>query len=267
MAQMTLATRLAGEVCTRLGMPFSSNHTLYRRLRKLLQSGLIGRYPILFSGEYAYHLTRAGAELLAVEEGIEVPTRATVPVAEALQRHEFCLSQFWVKFFGDCRSLKISIVDFYRDGQFVWNAKGKEWVPDGVVIIRTNKRTRALFVEMDRSTQSSGVGGREEAAVRQKFLRYQMLNGNFRKEAVLNSRRVQAVRLVVVCLSEERLINLCRIAAEMGFTKQVVFTCWPRITETHQPNNAMGWNYKNANLLAAPIFTFPIRSPPRAMLS
>ena len=131
-----------------------------------------------------------------------------------------------------------------------------------MIVLRIRNRNRAFFVEMDRSTQTSGVGGKKDAVIRQKFLIYRRLIRDFRSHPQFEG--ITSMRLMVVCLTESRLENLRLVARDINFP--CVFTCLPRVIDITDPNTAWGWEYKRANLLAAPLFSSPSRSPPGSLL-
>jgi len=266
MTRYMLTTRLVREVCYCEGHPFASATTLFRRLDKLREAGFIHRDRMLVTGEFYYHLSKGGAKIVEYEYGIEMPRRACFPIKPLLQSHEFDLSRYWIKFFDDCRKLNIPIIRFWRDGQFVFHHRDRKLIPDGVVILRIRGKAQVFFVEMDRSTQTSGVGGQEKAVIRQKLEQYRSLSRNLYQQGELSPYRVKSMRLMMVCKTEARLKNLCTVAHDMGI-KQCAFTCWPRLIEVKNPNTAYGWNYRTANMLAAPLYSFPSRSPPGSLLS
>ncbi len=269
MAHYMLTTRLVGEVCKRNGYSFSSFTTKCRRLDKLRKSGLIHRDRMLTTGEWYYWLSREGAGIIEAEHVIEIPSRAISPVKPLMQSHEFDLSRFWIKFLDDCRKLNIRVLDFQRDGQFVFHHGSKKLIPDGAVVLRIRGKARVFFVEMDRSTQTSGIGGRQKAVIRQKLERYRHLNRHLLWNEDLLSCRVHSMRLIIVCRSEARLRNLCAVAHDMGI-RHCAVTCWPRLIDVTKEHTAYGWNYKPANMLAAPLFAFPAhsgRSPPASILA
>ena len=264
---MTLTTRLAAEMCSRQGMPFASPHTLYRRLGKFLKAGLIRRHRMLWSGEYAYYLTKAGAAILRAEENVWVPPRATRPVAVSLQRHEYSLARFWIKFLGDCRHLHIPVVVLYRDGSLAITFDKQTLIPDGLAVLRIRGQHRAFFLEMDCGTQTSGAGGQQNAVLRKKFDAYRQLTRCYRTHRELAHLDLETMRIMVVCPGEQRLANLHRVARYAGLKKQIAFIRWPEIIEVTEAGTATGWRYRSTNLLATPLFSFPIRSPPVSILS
>ena len=267
MTRFLLTTRLVDEVCKRNNVPFASSRPLCRRLEKLREAGLIQRDRLLINGEFCYTLTKVGAGFVADTFGITIPARACSAPRLNTQAHEFALSQFLIKFFEDCEKLNVPIVQFWRDGQFMAKLDGARLVPDGLVLLRIRGKVRAFFLEMDRSTQTSGVTGNANAVVRQKFELYQKMGRRLGEHDELKSFGVVSMRLMVVCLSERRLQNLCLVAEAVGMGKRCAFTCWPRLIEVRNPNSARGWDYLPANLLAASLFSFSGRSPPKSILS
>ena len=264
MTRFTLTTRLVWEVCQKNGTPFSSYRTLCQRLKKLCDAGLIQREQTY--GEYIYALTKYGAEYLEIEHGLEVPKRASTLVRPLLQAHELDLTRYWIKFLDDAGKIGVPLVDFYRDGQFVSYHRGKKLMPDGVVLLRIRGKVRAFFLEMDRSTQTSGAGGSKQATFRKKLEHYRFLSRHFRHHDQLKAHHVTSIRLMVVCQNEKRLESLRTLARSMGLDKQCAFTCWTRLIVVTDPHKASGWNYLLANFLAAPLFSFPARSPPASLL-
>lgn len=264
-SRFTLTTRLAAEICIANQLPFASSQTLYRRLDKLRTAGLIQRDRMLFNGEFYYFLSRRGASYLSETDGIIVPSRACAPVGLNVQAHEFMLSQFWIKFLSDSRKLQIPVLDFHRDGQCVFRIDGKRLIPDGTVILRIRGKSLLFFLEIDRSTQTSGIGGKGKAIIQQKLLSYRTLGRSLRQHPEFAG--AHSSRVMFVCLTESRLENLRLIAHDIGHRKGVCFTCLPRYLQITSPHTAKGWSYRRTNLLAAPVFSFPIRPPPHSLLS
>lgn len=269
MTRLTLTTRLAEEVCKRHNARFPDAHTLRRRLRKLERAGLLSRVWMLSTGEHIFHLTRDGSAFVERELGIEVPRRACYPIKPLLQSHEIDLSRYWIKFMDDCQKIGLPILDFYRDGQFVSRQKLSKLIPDGLIILRIRGKARAFFLEMDRSTQTSGAAGGEQAIFRKKLEHYRVLRRSFRRHDIFRGHQVVSLRLIIVCQNEKRLQSLRSLAHDMGMGKFCAFTCWQRLIVVKNPHKANGWDYLSANLLAAPLFSFSntsARSPPMSLL-
>lgn len=269
MAHYMLTTRLVGEVCKRNDCSFPSFTTLCRRLDKLRKSGLIHRDRMLSTGEYYYWLSKEGAGIVAAECGIDTPRRALHPIKPLLQAHEFDLSRYWIKFMDDCEKLNIPVLNFWRDGQFVFHHGNKKLIPDGGIIVRLRGKARVFFVEMDRSTQTSGIGGKQQAVIRQKLEQYRSLSRQLAWHDDLCPYHVRSMQLMIVCRTEARLRNLCTIAHDMGI-RHCAATCWLRLIDVSNPHTANGWQYKSANMLAAPLFSFPSnsgRSPPVSLFA
>jgi len=222
---------------------------------------------MLWNGEFYYYLTKTGAAFLKDDQGYEVHRSARFPVALNIQHHEFDLARFWIKFFSDSKKLQIPVLQFWRDHQFIAPIKGKKLIPDGTVALSIRGKTRILFIEMDRSTQTSGLGGKAGAIIVEKLERYQRLQREFRTHPELVFLQPYSMRVVFVCLTEQRMQNLRQVAESMGLTKQCAFTCQPYFLDIASSDKAHVWSYRRANILAAPLFVFPIRPPPASLLS
>jgi len=267
MTQLLLTTRLVNNICENNGFSFASSRTLYRRLNKLREAGLIDRSHLLQTGEYAYHLTKTGAELVTQLEGLPTLSRKALnPPSMILQMHEFEVSRFWIKFFSDSKKLHIPTLQFWRDGSFIYPARQGKLVPDGTTLLKIKGKTRVFCLEMDRSTQSRGGEVTEGGVIHRKLIRYRQLSRTFRQDETLAPFQPHALRVVFVCLTEQRLESLRLLAREMGIGNLVAFTCVERFVDISNPLTASGWTYKSANFFAAPLFSFPARPPPKPLL-
>lgn len=267
MTRFLLTTRLVEHVCTVYQVPFATPRTLYRRLNKLRKSGLIDRSRLLHNGEFCYHLTKQGAELVAERDGLSViPRKAVITPNISLQAHEFEVSRFWIKFFSDCHKINLPDLHFWRDGSFVHTAKTGKLIPDGTALLKIKGKTKAFFLEMDRGTQTRGNEVSERGIIAQKFRRYQSFSRSFRRHPDLAPYKPHAMKLIVVCQTEQRMQSLCDLAASMGLGKWVCFICIDRYLDITNANTAQGWQYKRANLFATPLFSIPARSPPVVLL-
>lgn len=267
MTRFLLTTKLVGCACESSGFSFSSPRTLYRRLTKLREAGLIDRTHLLQTGEYAYHLTKSGAELIAQLDGVSSLSRkAFTPPSMTLQAHEFEVSRFWIKFFSDSQKLHIPILQFWRDGSFIYPARQGSLVPDGTALLRVKGKTRVFCLEMDRSTQSRGSEVQSAGVIHHKLIRYRQLSRAFRQDSTLAPFQPHALRVVFVCQTEQRLESLRLLARGMGLGNLVAFTCLDRFLDISTPFTASGWDYKPANLFSASLFSFPARPPPKPLL-
>lgn len=261
MARFTLNTRLVGEACKAHGQLFGTPQALHRRLKKLCDARLLRSYPFPVSGGLAYHLGKDSRAFF----GDDVPPRACSPVRIGLQSHEFEVSRFWLKFLGDARSLQLSPQWFIRDGQLKLNVGNRFLVPDGTILLRIRGRAHVFFLELDRSTQTSGAGGQSGAVLRDKFLGYKQHSRIKAELETLHGVPAPSVTVITVCQNEKRLQSLLEVAEKAGFTIGAAFTCLPRFLKQSDPFGA--WTYRRANLFSAPLFSFPSRSPPGPLLS
>ena len=238
---------------------------MYRRLNQLTRAGYLNRRRMLWSGEYFYYLGRKGVELLEAA-GDSVPHRAKNPVKETLQRHEFEVARFWIKFMADCRTEKAVIEAFWRDGELSMDSGKDRWriIPDGAAALVHGSSCRLILLELDRSTEVADGHLRSLKSVRAKFERY--LHG---RRAILNHPEIKplapnSLRVLVICISEERLNNLLAIADSLGIRNMIAFTCLPRFIDLID-NTATGWKYHSHSLLTSKVFSFPNRSPPESL--
>lgn len=202
---------------------------------------------------------------MELETGEVLPRKAYTPISPTLLGHELDLTKFWIKFLDDAQKLNLPIVQFWRDGQFVFHSHDGKLIPDGTIILRIKGKHHVCFVEMDRSKQSSGIRGSAKAVIRQKLQRYAELERRLKQHPALSPFRVSKMKVVFVCLTEQRLQNLLRVAEQLDV--ECGFTCWPRIVHVKHPDTAQGWQYRKANLLAAELFSFSSRAPPKGLLS
>jgi len=222
---------------------------------------------MLWNGEFYYYLTKRGISFLNQDQGKAVSSSATTPLGLNIQHHEFDISRYWIKFFSDCSKLQIPVLDFRRDRHFIARIGNKKLVPDGTIILRVRGKAKIFFLEMDRSTETSGFYGKEEATIRQKIRLYQRLSRSFRDHPDLRAFNPYSMRAMFICLNESRAKNLCAVAQQMGVRNGCVFTDAKRFLKITNSYTANGWSYRRCNLLATPIFSYPSRSPPSSLLS
>ena len=268
MTRFLLTTRLVVFACENEGVTFASPRTLYRRLNKLRKAGLIERSRLLHTGEYGYHLTKQGEELITgLDDTVHQSHRSCAAPSITLQAHEFDVSRFWLKFFSDSKKLHIPTRDFWRDGSFIYEITPKQkLIPDGTVVLTIKGRSRVFFLELDRSTQTSGRGGNTSAIIRQKLARYRHLSRSYRNHPQLSSYHPQSMRVMFVCKTQQRAQSLLAVARDMGLGDVVCFTSLDRFLTILDPFTAQGWEYCSANIFAAPLFLYPARSPPQSLL-
>ncbi len=185
---------------------------------------LIKPYPFPVTGEKAYHLTPDGLGFL---EDTNTSKRALKPVAFALQLHEYEVSRFWLKFYSDCRALSLIPQFHLRDGQLALKLDKDRILPDGAVCLTIRNRPFLFLLELDRSTQTSGLQGSSRAVFKRKLNAYSK-----RKELrqALHELGIPRLRImtIVVCQNEKRLRSLCTLAEQSDFQEGVAFTCKPR---------------------------------------
>ena len=253
------------------GFGFSSYEALYRRLGKLRAAGFLKRGRMLWNGEFYYYLGVAGKAWLKENEGLALAPRSTRPCKAITQQHEFEVSRFMIRFLTDCQRLKIPVLSFWRDGEFAAvvrpvDGKTSKLIPDGTVVLKIKGKARVFFLELDRGTETSGVDQTGKGVFRRKLKLYQSYLQVCHRHPFLKGFDIHSSRVVTVCRSQARLEFLRVIAGEERLRKGAAFTCWPRLVEVSN-STAQGWQYLSPNFLAAPLFSFPGRSPPRSLLS
>ena len=211
MTRLFLTTRLVGEILRVEQYPLPDIHTLRRRLRILEQANLITREKTSFDHQFYYYLTHSGVRLVEAEYGIDVSGKARSKIGIAIQNHEHDLSRFWLKFFDDAHKLHIPLIHFWRDGQFSTKALNRRLIPDGVVLLRIRGKLQAFVLELDRSTQTSGLAGK--GAFRKKLEQYRVFLRTYRHHSDLQN--VQTLKLMIVCKTEQRMTNLRQVAADL----------------------------------------------------
>lgn len=238
---------------------------MYRRLNQLVKAGFLNRRRMLYNGEFYYYLGAKGVQLLE-SSGDTIPHRSKTPVSATYQRHEFEISRFWIKFMADCRVENSIIEAFWRDGELTVDiGKGKQRiVPDGAASVIHGTNRRLILLELDRSTEMANGNLSSLKSVRLKFERY--LRG---RRAILEHPEIKplaptSLRVLVVCISEERLDNLRAIAGCLGIRNMMVFTCLTRFVDISN-NTATGWRYRSNCFFTSELFSYPNRSPPEAL--
>ena len=261
MTRHFLTTRLVGEVLRVENYSLPDIHTLRRRLRILEQANLIARERTSFDSQHYYYLSHIGLRLVEAEYGIDVSGKARSKMGIAIQNHEHDLSRFWIKFFDDSHKIRVPLIHYWRDGQFSAEALERHLIPDGIALLRIRGKIHAFALELDRSTQTSGVSGK--GIFRRKLEQYRVFLRTFRHHPDLQE--VCSLKLMVVCKTEKRMTNLRQIAADLRVP--CLFICWSRLVDVGDKRNAQSWNFTTANLLATPHFYLPSRSPPQSLLS
>lgn len=252
-----LTTGLILKLSQVLSNPFPSSQSLYRRLNQLYREGYINRRRMLYTGEYYYFLTRKGSGVVSSqEENDRFTGKVWTPIKEGQQQHEFLISQFMVKLELDAKKLNIPLSFFIREGQFQAkvkiDGKSKTVTPDGVVGIMIKGKLRIFFLEIDRSTERvRGLGKWHSKSFQEKLNRYRALYQNHRR--VLAELGSNNFRVLTICVSEQRLQNLVKVAEEISPTKLYVFTKLSSYVK-NTGKGASGWEYSTANLFSAPLF-------------
>ena len=87
-----------------------------------------GRLPVAFASGAGAELFDQKGEAFLEGDGFSVPSRARYPIGIALQRHEYEVARFWIKFWSDCRKVSLPQLAFWRDGSFraSVNVRGKD---------------------------------------------------------------------------------------------------------------------------------------------
>ena len=253
-----LTTRLVGELTQRYSKPFTSYEAIYRRLKQLREGHYINRRKMLCNGEYYYYLGSRGIALLE-KKGVVIPPKATRPIGEALQRHEFEVTQFWIKFWWDCHRLGYPVKTFWRDGSIGFQEKYHRFTvyPDGCLVSQINGAVSLFLLELDRSTHRASAHRQSNRGFEIKMERYRAVWSQLTQAID----QVEQVRLLVVCRSEERMKSLQVVTQKITPCLPAYFTCWPRLI-LKQNSNATGWRYRQNNLIVDPVYTTPSRSPP-----
>lgn len=235
---------------------------MYRRLNQLVRAGYINRRRMLWNGEYYYYLGKKGAELLKAD-GIYVPARATKPIGDALQRHEYEVARFWLKFWQDCENANLPIFSFWRDGELAFASRQVK--PDGTILVSIGKTPVIFFLELDRSTQSScGTKGNLQS-FRGKMERYLKARQTILKHPEIASHSVTKFRILVACQTSERMEHLMKATQLSGMNHLALFTFQEQWINSHS-FTSRGWRYRNCNFLTEELFAFPGRSPPKGLV-
>ncbi len=270
MNHFTLTSRLVGEVTQRHPRPFTSYDTLYRRLRGLCDAGYLRRRSMLWNREHYYLLGTKGVQFLK-SQNIAVNRRATVSVSDTLQRHEYEVSRFWIKFWWDCERAGYAVKRFWRDGTLAFSRAGRGYqvIPDGAMLVEIEGKRVLVLLELDRSTHPARAKRSNAKSIQRKIQRYLDTRAQLYTATPLRASSPQRVLVLFACASEARITSLGSLLpqASKRWTKSPEFFLTAQTRWIDEENrSATGWRYRSENLLHTSIWTPDDRGPPQALM-
>jgi hypothetical protein len=229
---------------------FPSHQTAYRRLRALLEVGLIKGFTVPNIPEHIYYLAEPGAALVAESLGVALSDlkwnqASRAPKDYYFLRHFLKINDFRIALHKACRSSDISLLGFIPEYYGESAERGvpvkyiKDFIcditkpgaklshtPDGVFALAKNQAAALFFLEIDRGTEvvSSEEKGVLKAA--RFYLNYLASAGYQRYREDFGCEQFKGFRALVVTTSDARVENMRKAISGFNFVDKAKKFIW-----------------------------------------
>ena len=221
-----LTTQMVLDVTQAHRRPFTSKTNVHRRMKQLVDAGLVRHQPLATAnGRRCYFLSRKAARLVfsPVEYSLVKTSKVLFsgfPITQEV--HHLGVNRFVVKLEIDAARAGIEFPLFVRDGHFIYrtviDGKSSRLQPDGTAVLIAQGKPDLFFLEFDLSTeklQTIRTNARNTKSFADKIRKYTL----FRREyptITLGEYTFDSFRVITVCKSKQRLKNLVGLAASMN---------------------------------------------------
>jgi len=229
---------------------FPSLQTAYRRLRTLVERGLIKGFAVAGITEHLYCLTREGAQLVAEHLGVTAAElkwnyTARSPKDYYFLRHFLKAGDFRIALHLACRKSEIKLLGFIPEYYGEKTSQGspvkyiKDFVcdiadpsrkishtPDAVFALAKNQTAALFFLEIDRGTEV--ISDEEKGVLKHvKFYLNYLVSGSYQRYSEdFRCSPFKGFRTLIVTTSEARIENMRREISAFSFAEKARKFIW-----------------------------------------